>query len=138
MRLHRDAKAELIKHVPLFSNCSKKELRKLASIADEIDFHEGKVLIREGRRGREFFVLVEGRVDVSRKGNSIDTMQSGDFFGEVALVSDAPRNATITAITPIVVLVITERDFRTLLGDSPEIQRKVLVALADRLAPEAL
>jgi CRP/FNR family cyclic AMP-dependent transcriptional regulator len=138
MRLHRDAKAELIKHVPLFSNCSKKELRKLASIADEIDFQEGKVLIREGRPGREFFVLVEGRVDVSRQGSSIDTMQSGDFFGEVALVSDAPRNATIMAITPIVVLVITERDFRTLLGDSPEIQRKVLVALADRLAPDAL
>jgi CRP-like cAMP-binding protein len=138
MKLRRESKVDLISHVPLFAKCSKKELRLIASLADEIDFDEGKVLIQEGRLGREFFVLVEGRVDVSRKGSSIDTMQSGDFFGEVALVSDAPRNATVTAITPIVVLVITERDFRRLLAESPEIQRKVLVALADRLSHEAL
>jgi len=138
MKLRKESKIDLISHVPLFAKCSKKELRVIASLADEIDFEEGKVLIQEGRPGREFFVLVEGRVDVSRKGNSIDTMQSGDFFGEVALVSDAPRNATITALTRIVTLVITERDFRRLLAESPEIQRKVLVALADRLSHEAL
>jgi CRP/FNR family transcriptional regulator, cyclic AMP receptor protein len=138
MKLRKESKVDLIAHVPLFAKCSKKELRLIASLADEIDFEEGKVLIQEGRPGREFFVLVEGRVDVSRKGTSIDTMQSGDFFGEVALVSDAPRNATITALTRIVTLVITERDFRRLLAESPEIQRKVLVALADRLSHEAL
>ena len=138
MKLRKESKIDLISHVPLFAKCSKKELRLIASLADEIDFEEGKVLIQEGRPGREFFVLVEGRVDVSRKGTSIDTMQSGDFFGEVALVSDAPRNATITALTRIVTLVITERDFRRLLAESPEIQRKVLVALADRLSHEAL
>jgi CRP-like cAMP-binding protein len=138
MKLRKESKVDLISHVPLFAKCSKKELRLIASLADELDFDEGKVLIQEGRPGREFFVLVEGRVDVSRKGTSIDTMQSGDFFGEVALVSDAPRNATITALTRIVTLVITERDFRRLLAESPEIQRKVLVALADRLSHEAL
>jgi CRP-like cAMP-binding protein len=138
MKLRKESKVDLISHVPLFAKCSKRELRLIASLADEIDFDEGKVLIQEGRPGREFFVLVEGRVDVSRKGSSIDTMQSGDFFGEVALVSDAPRNATVTALTPIDVLVITERDFRRLLAESPEIQRKVLVALADRLSHEAL
>jgi CRP-like cAMP-binding protein len=138
MKLRKESKVDLISHVPLFAKCSKRELRLIASLADEIDFDEGKVLIQEGRPGREFFVLVEGRVDVSRKGGSIDTMQSGDFFGEVALVSDAPRNATVTALTPIDVLVITDRDFRRLLAESPEIQRKVLVALADRLSHEAL
>lgn len=138
MRLHKDAKVDLISHVPLFAHCSKKELRAIASLADELDLPEGKVLIKEGDRGREFFVLLEGRADVQRKGKSIDTLRNGDFFGEVALVSDAPRNATITAQTPLRVLVIVDRDFKRLLTDAPEIQRKVLVALADRLAPEAV
>jgi CRP-like cAMP-binding protein len=138
MRLHKDAKVDLISHVPLFAHCSKKELRAIASLADELDLPEGKMLIREGDRGREFFVLLEGRADVQRKGKSIDTLENGDFFGEVALVSDAPRNATITAQTPLRVLVIVDRDFKHLLKDAPEIQRKVLVALADRLAPETV
>jgi CRP/FNR family cyclic AMP-dependent transcriptional regulator len=138
MQLHKDAKVELIRHVPLFAECSKKELRQIAGLADEIDFKAGKVLIHEGRPGREFFVLVEGQVEVSRGGKPIDTMQGGDFFGEVALVSDHPRNATVTATTPVDLLVITDRSFRTLLADSPDIQRKVLTALADRLAPVTL
>ncbi len=135
MRLHRDAKVDLISHVPLFASCSKGELRKIASLADEIDLPEGKVLIREGDLGREFFVLVEGKVDVQRKGRPLDTLESGDFFGEVALVSNQPRNATVTAITPLRTLVITDRDFRNLLKDSPKIQLKVLEALAARIAP---
>jgi CRP-like cAMP-binding protein len=138
MRLHKDAKVDLISHVPLFAHCSKKELRSIASLADEIDLPEGKMLIKEGDRGREFFVLLEGRANVQRKGKSIDTLKNGDFFGEVALVSDAPRNATVSALTPLRVLVIVDRDFKRLLNDAPEIQRKVLVALADRLAPEAV
>ena len=132
--LRKDAKVELISHVPLFASCSKGDLRKIASLADEIDLPEGKVLIREGDRGREFFVLVEGRVDVSAKGRSVKTLQDGDFFGEMALVSDAPRNATVTALTPLRLLVITDRDFRGLLHDSPSIQLKVLQTLANRLA----
>ena len=132
--LRKDAKVELISHVPLFANCSKGDLRKIASLADELDLPEGKVLIREGDRGREFFVLVEGRVDVSAKGRTVNTLQDGDFVGEMALVSDAPRNATVTALTPLRLLVITDRDFRGLLHDSPSIQLKVLQTLANRLA----
>jgi CRP-like cAMP-binding protein len=134
MRLHKDAKVELIRHVPLFANCSKGELRKIASLADEIDLPEGRVLIKEGDLGREFFVLIEGKVDVTAKKVSIHTLQSGDFFGEMALVSNAPRNATVTALTPLRVLVITDRDFRRLLQESPAIQLKVLNSLANRLA----
>ena len=135
MLLHRDAKVELIAHVPLFQHCSKSELKRIAGLADELDLPVGKVLIREGEPGREFFVLLDGRVDVSRKGQSLNTLQSGDFFGEVALVSNAPRNATITALTMLRVLVVTDRDFRNLLRESPQIQLKVLEALGDRIAP---
>jgi CRP-like cAMP-binding protein len=136
--LRRNEKVEWIRHVPLFSQCSKRELAQIASIADEIDLRDGKVLIREGERGREFFVLLEGSAEVTKDGRKINTVGPGDFFGEIALVSQSPRTATVTATSPVHTLVITERSFRRLLEEQPEIQRKVLVALAERLAPATL
>jgi CRP/FNR family transcriptional regulator, cyclic AMP receptor protein len=136
--LHRNEKVEWIRHVPLFMQCSKRELAQIAGIADEIDLREGKVLIREGERGREFFVLLEGNAEVTKDGRRINTLGPGDFFGEIALVSQSPRTATVTATSPVHTLVITDRSFRRLLDDQPEIQRKVLVALAERLAPATL
>jgi len=136
--LRRNEKVELIKKVPLFANCSKRELEEIAHIADEIDLNEGKEMTREGSRGREFFVLLEGEADVTKQGRSINKLGSGDFFGEIALVADSPRTATVTATSPVRALVITDRSFRRLLEEQPEIQRKVLQELAERLAPEAL
>jgi CRP-like cAMP-binding protein len=133
-RLGKDQKVDIIRRVPLFSRCNKKELAEIASHADEIDLPQGKQLIRQGERGREFFVLLEGEADVERDGEHIQTMGSGDFFGEIALVSKVPRTATVTATTPVRALVITDRDFRTLLEQSTEINLKVLEALAERLA----
>lgn len=136
--LRRNQKVELIKHATLFSNCSKRELEQIAQIADEIDLRQGKEMTRQGERGREFFVLLEGDADVTKDGRTINQLGAGDFFGEIALVSDTPRTATVTATSPIRALVITERSFRRLLKDQPEIQSKVLAALAARLAPETL
>jgi CRP/FNR family transcriptional regulator, cyclic AMP receptor protein len=136
--LRRNEKVELIKKVPLFANCSKGELEEIAHIADEIDLKKGKEMTREGSRGREFFVLLEGDADVTKDGRSINKLSAGDFFGEIALISDSPRTATVTATSPVRALVITDRSFRRLLNESPEIQRKVLVALAERLAPAHL
>jgi CRP/FNR family cyclic AMP-dependent transcriptional regulator len=131
--LRRDAKVELISDVPLFAKCSKGELRRIASFADEIDLRRGKVLIREGGTASEFFVLIEGTVDVTAKGVTVKTLGNGDFFGEMALVSDVPRNATVTATSPLRVLVITRRAFRHLLEGSPQIQGKILHTVSDRL-----
>jgi CRP/FNR family cyclic AMP-dependent transcriptional regulator len=136
--LRRNEKVELIKKVPLFAGCSKHELEQIAQIADEIDLSAGKEMTREGSRGREFFVLLEGDADVTKGGNSINKLGAGDFFGEIALVSDSPRTATVTATSPVRALVITDRSFRRLLDEQPEIQRKVLIALAERLAPDHL
>jgi len=133
--LRKDAKTELIKRVPLFAHCSNRELAAVAGIADEIDLREGKELTQEGNPGREFFVLVEGEADVLKNGRKINTLKAGDFFGEIALVHRSPRTATVKATTPVRTLVVTERNFRTLLERSPDIQRKVLQALAERLAP---
>ena len=138
MRLHKDAKLELLKRAPLFANCSKKELAEIGAIADEIDLREGKELTRQGAPGREFFVLIEGTADVIKDGEKVNTLQGGDFFGEIALVHHAPRTATVTATSPVRTLVISERNFKRLLEESPEIQRKVMVALAERLAPTTL
>jgi len=136
--LRRNEKVELIKKVPLFAGCSKGELEQIAQIADEIDLNEGKEMTQQGSRGREFFVLLEGEADVTKDGQSINKLGAGDFFGEIALVSDSPRTATVTATSPVRALVITDRSFRRLLEEQPEIQTKVLQALAKRLAPHHL
>ena len=136
--LRKNAKVELIKGVPLFSHCSKKELGLIAQLADEIDLPEGKTLMREGDRGREFFVLVEGTADVRKGKRKLTTLGEGDFFGEIALVSQRPRTATVTTASPVRTLVVTEQSFRSLLDRAPDVQRKVLQALADRVAADAI
>ncbi len=138
MALRRNAKIDLLKEVPLFARCSRAELAQVAGIADEIDLPEGQELTREGERGREFFVLLDGTAEVARRGRKLNTLGPGDFLGEIALISRSPRTATVTATSPLDVLVVTDRDFRTLLQRSPEIRIKVLEALAERLAPESL
>jgi CRP/FNR family transcriptional regulator, cyclic AMP receptor protein len=138
VRLRKDAKTELISRVPLFAHCSKRELALVAGIADEIDLPEGKELTREGAPAREFFVLVDGNADVLKNRKRINKLKGGDFFGEIALIHDSPRTATVKATSPVRALVVTERNFRRLLDESPEIQRKVLSALAERVAPSTL
>ena len=137
MRLHRDAKIDLLKEVPLFANCSKSELQQIALLADELDLGEGATLIREGERGREFLVVAEGTVSVTRGGKHIRDLGAGDFIGEIALVADVPRTATVTATSPVRLLVVTDRGFRGLLEQMPSIATKVLQSLGERLHSDA-
>jgi len=136
VRLGRDQKTELIRQVPLFSRCSRAELKEIAKLADEIDLRQGKDMTREGAPGREFFVLLDGTADVRKKGRKINTLGAGDFFGEISLVSRQPRTATVTATSPVRALVVTDYSFRHLLDESPQIKTKVMEAMAERLAPE--
>ncbi len=131
--LRKDAKVKIISGVPLFAGLSKRELAQVASIADEIDLRSGRTLIREGERGREFFILLEGTADVTRKGKLLATRRAGDFFGEVALMCNVPRVATVTTTSPTRALVVTDRDFRGLVKRSPEIALKILRAVGERL-----
>jgi CRP-like cAMP-binding protein len=134
--LGRNAKIDLLKRVPLFAGCSKVELRELALVADELDLREGRTLVREGQPGREFFVLIEGGVRVSRKGRKLNDLGPGDWFGEIALLTNTPRTATVTATSPIRVLVITDRSFRRVVESMPTIALKVLSTLGQRLAKD--
>jgi CRP/FNR family cyclic AMP-dependent transcriptional regulator len=134
--LRKNAKLELIKRVPLFSGCSKRELEEIGAIADELTIAEGKELTHEGAAGQEFLVLIDGSADVRRKGRKINTLGAGDFLGEIALITGAPRTATVTTTAPSRMLVVTARDFRTLLRHMPSLQIKVLEAVALRLPDE--
>jgi len=138
VRLGGNQKIDLIRKVPLFARCSRTELKEIALLADEIDLHEGKEMTREGAPGREFFVLLDGTADVKKNRRRVNTLGPGDFFGEIALVSREPRTATVIATSPVRALVITDRSFRRLLDDAPQVQTKVMEAMAERLAPETL
>lgn len=132
----KDAKIALLKQVPLFSECSGRELAEIAAIADEVNFPEGSTLIQEAATGREFIVVVDGTVEVRRGGRRLPPKGGMSFFGEAALLTGAPRNATVTTTSPVQALLITDRAFTRLLKESPQIQQKILASLAARLADD--
>lgn len=134
--LRKNAKLELLKTVPLFADCSKRELGAIAAIADELVLPAGRELTREGAPGAEFIVIADGAADVRRRGRKVNTLGRGDFLGEISLVTGAPRTATVTTTVPSRLLVLTAVAFRRLLREVPSLQLKVLDALARRLPPE--
>ena len=134
--LRKDAKIELLRRVPLFESCSKSELASIARVADEVSVPAGRDLTKEGAPRREFVILVEGAAEVRRKGKVINQLGDGDFLGEIALVANVPRTATVTTTWPSRLLLLTDRAFKSLLRESPSLQTKVLSALAARVPPE--
>lgn len=136
--LRKDGKIELLRNVPLFSRCNKKQLAAIAALADLIELPAGTQLITEGALGREFMVMVEGTGEVRRKRRTIDTIGPGDFIGEMALLTGGPRNATVVTTSDSSLLVVTARQFWTLLEQAPDMQANVIKALGERLQPLAV
>jgi CRP/FNR family cyclic AMP-dependent transcriptional regulator len=135
MRLFsQDTKVKALKGAPLFEGLSRKELAQLARVSEDVEVEPGTVLCKEGDIGHEFFVIVEGKVKVTRKGRRVSVRGGGDFVGEIALIEDVPRTATVTAETPVRLFVLTRKDFRHLLDENPTVERKVMRVLARRLA----
>jgi CRP-like cAMP-binding protein len=134
--LRKNRKVELLAGVPLFAGLSKSELGDIAGVADELDVKSGKTLIREGQRGREFFVIESGGVRVERKGRVVRTVGPGEWVGEIALIADIPRTATVTTLADSRVLVLTDRAFAKLIRDVPSIAQKVLRTVGERLAAD--
>jgi CRP-like cAMP-binding protein len=120
-----DEKIEQLRRVPLFEGLAKHELEELATLADEIDVADGRVLTREGERGHEFFIVLGGAV--------VATLGKGDFLGEIALVDGKPRSATTRAVGPTRLLVVGHREFHRLMDDFPSVKTCVLQALAERV-----
>jgi CRP-like cAMP-binding protein len=134
--LRKNAKIELLKRVPLFERCSKRELAEIAAVADELDLPAARDLTSQGSGGYEFIVLVEGEADVIRGVRKVNELGPGDFIGEIALITGEPRTATVKTRGPSRILVITASGFRTLMNDVPSIKDKVLAALTARIPDE--
>jgi CRP-like cAMP-binding protein len=129
---HHDVPAKLA-NVPIFSECTKRELAIIARAAKEVSHRQGTVIAREGERGIGLFLILEGRCDVSIGGKTKAKLGPGDFFGEVALLDGGPRTATVTAASPVRLAGITGWVFRGLLMEHPSIALKTLEAVAGRL-----
>jgi len=126
-------KAVDLKSIWLFSSCTASELRKIRSSLDSVSVPAGKILVQEGHIGQEFFVIVSGRAAVTRNGRKVATLGPGDHFGELALLDRRPRSASVVSETELDVLVMSQRQFNSLLESVPSIARKLLSALATRL-----
>lgn len=129
----RADKIEALRVIPMFSHLSKKDLNELAKRADEVAVAKGSVLAKEAERGRECFVILSGRVGVSRKGRRITSGRWGAVIGEMSLLDGMPRSATLVAEEDSVLLVIHRRDFQYLVDNLPGFSRKLLVNLSAHL-----
>jgi len=119
--------------VQLFASLSRKELSKVAKAVDELELPSGRELVTQGAAGHECFVIVDGEASVSIDGNEVAQLGPGDHFGELALLDGGARTATVTATSPIKLLVIGQREFAAVLDSVPELARKLLKTLATRL-----
>jgi CRP-like cAMP-binding protein len=132
-RFSQDTKVAALKCSPLFEGLAKRQLALLARLTDDLDVPAGSVLCKEGQRGHEFFVIIEGEAEVTRGGKRLATIGSGEFFGEIALLERVVRTATVTATTPLRFFVVSDSAFNSVLAIDPSIERKLLRTLARRL-----
>jgi CRP-like cAMP-binding protein len=129
-----DRKATMLSSVPLFAGLGNKQLGEIERLADEVSVKAGKVLAKEGAPAHEFFVILDGSVEIARAGKRLRTLGAGDFFGEIALIGKIPRTATATAVAPTDLLVVGHREFTTLLANHQAIRDKVLMNVATWVA----
>jgi CRP-like cAMP-binding protein len=125
--------ANSLAKVPIFSECSKREIAIIARASKEVVHKQGTVIAREGERGVGLFLILEGQCSVTIGGKTKAKLGPGDFFGEVALLDGGPRTATVTALSPVKLIGITGWVFRGLLMEHPSIALKTLEAVAGRL-----
>ena len=131
----RDTYIQLLKSVPLFSRLSKKDLNEVARLTTDLFFTEGDQLIVEGdARTSSMLIILEGEAVVRKKGRKIATLKPGDFAGELAVLTGAPRNASVIAAGDVRALVLDRREIMSLIDNVPRITKNLLLAVVDRLA----
>jgi len=129
----RKEREELLQKVSMFSALNKKEVTKLASVAEERRVPSGTVLTKEGESGDEFYVVAEGMAEASIGGRKVGSIPAGSFFGEMSLLDQGPRTATVTAELPTRLVVLTAKDFGRVLEEVPAISLKIMRGLASRI-----
>jgi CRP-like cAMP-binding protein len=133
----KDPRVDRLRAVPLFSGCNDKHLEFIATRVEDIDVPSGKVLTEQGKSGGEFFIVVAGEAEVKRDGAVVDSIKPGDFFGEIALLDNGPRTATVTSTTPMRLLVLSPRQFQDVLHHEAEIAVTLLHTVTRRLRAAA-
>jgi CRP/FNR family cyclic AMP-dependent transcriptional regulator len=136
-RKSKDAKLALLGAVPLFSACTKRDLSRIAALVEEVEAPRGKVMMRQGDPGRECYVISEGTAKATMRGRGSASLGPGDFFGEMALLDQGPRTATVTAETDMHLLVLNSREFFSLLDAVPGVAQRIMRGLAERLREPA-
>jgi CRP-like cAMP-binding protein len=134
-------KEDLIRAVPLFAKLDRAELARVAQLADEVDVPAGHVLMRQGSNGSEAFILAEGAASAERDGKPLASYEAGALIGEIALLAEGPRTATVTTTEASRLLVLGHREFHSLMQSNAAIQACVLEDMARRLReliPDAL
>jgi CRP/FNR family transcriptional regulator, cyclic AMP receptor protein len=121
-----------LKQSPLFAGLNRKERQALAPRTDEVDLDQGRVIVREGEWPYEFFAIEQGTVEVRRGDQLLAELGPGDFFGEMGLVSDTRRNASVVASSPVTVIVMTAQAFRQTSREMPEVATKIRAAIEER------
>ncbi|MCU4182942.1 cyclic nucleotide-binding domain-containing protein [Acidiferrimicrobium sp. IK] len=130
----RDGKVEQLAKVSLFRGLSHKELQAVAAAADIVAVPADNDVVVEGTPGHDFYLILNGTASVRRDGHEVATLGPGESFGELALLTHAPRNATVVAATDTELLVIGQRQFHAVLDTVPAMAYKLLVTMAERLA----
>jgi len=123
--------------VPLFEGLSKHQLSSIAGLTTRLHEDEGTVVAREGAPGNEFIVVIEGELEVRKGDEAIATICAGDYVGEISLLDNRPRTATVVAKTPVIVEVISRPEFAALLADAPEVAQEIMARMAQRLSDNA-
>jgi len=124
--------ASRLKSIPLFQDVPDEELGQIATFAQEVTVDQGRELVREGDFSYEFMVIEEGEAEVTRHGDHVNDLGPGDFFGEMGLMADTRRNATVTATSPVTVVVMTAQAFRQTARELPEVADKIRTAIEER------
>lgn len=133
MPLHQDAKLDHLRSVRLFRNCSHRQLEHVAAVLDEVDVEAGRVLCKQGESGREAFIIVSGEAVFTVDGKEVQHVGPGELIGEVSLIDHGPRTGSVTATTPMHLLVVQGNRFEQLLEEVPGLPVVIMKDLAHRL-----
>jgi CRP-like cAMP-binding protein len=127
------AHEEFLARVPIFSGCSPEEVAAIAAVAQESFYQSGQIVVTQGTPGQAFYLIMEGKVEYVRDGAVLGTFGPGEFFGEMSLLDEAPRSATVRAVEQTWCLMLSSWDFKALLLKKPEIAIKLLEVLSRRI-----
>jgi CRP/FNR family cyclic AMP-dependent transcriptional regulator len=130
---YHQEKVEVLRKVPLFGGLDSRHLDQVAGSVREKKVESGAVLAREGRRERDFLLILDGAARVEKEGKVLAHLKAGDSCGEMSLIDGHPRSATVLAESPCVLLLVDRRPFRKLLDSDPQLERKILLTLCRRL-----